>query len=222
MRNILITGFESYGECLDNPSAQIAEFLDGKEIGGARVAARILPVSATNVPGLVERHIADLDPVMIMGMGLWPGEPMIRIERIGINIAEFGIPDNEGVIRAGDVASNGPEAVKASWPARMIVERLLDAGIPARISDHAGTFLCNSTLYHMLRAVQERSSVSGVGFFHVPYLPAQVCEVIRTTQSDRKIEIFQRADLASMPLDLQIRAATIAIETTLSDTASMD
>lgn len=216
MRNVLITGFEGYGGRLDNPSAMIADALGGMEVGGAKVVARTLPVSFSRVPELIRGHIDDLDPVSVIGTGLWPGEAMIRIERLGINFAEFGIPDNEGLVEAGPVAEGEPDAIAATWPARQIVARLVSQNIPARMSEHAGTFLCNATLYLMLRAVREKPNLLRAGFMHVPYLPAQVCDVIRNTEADRSIEIFQRQDIASMTIDLQIKAATIAIETTLA------
>lgn len=216
MRNILLTGFEGYGGRRDNPSAMIAMALDGREIGGARVAAKVFPVSFAKLPELMGNAISELDPVAVIGTGLWPGEPMIRIERLAINFADFAIPDNEGRLQAGPVVDGGPDAIAASWPAREIVANMLDAGIPARLSEHAGTFLCNATLYWMLRATRDQPAAPRVGFMHVPYLPTQVCDAIRGIEADRTIELFQRQDVASMAFELQLRAASIAIETTMA------
>lgn len=216
MRNILLTSFEGYGGRRDNPSAMIATALDGREIGGAHIAARVFPVSFAKLPELIGEAISELDPVAVIGTGLWPGEPMIRIERLAINFADFGIPDNEGRLQAGPVVDGGPDAIAATWPAREIVSNMLDAGIPARLSEHAGTFLCNATLYLMLRATRDRPAAPRVGFMHVPYLPTQICDAIRGIEADRTIELFQRQDVASMAFELQLRAASIAIETTMA------
>lgn len=216
MRNILLTGFEGYGGRRDNPSAMVATALDGREIGGGRIAAKIFPVSFAKLPELIGEAISELDPVVVISIGLWPGEPMIRIERLAINFAEFGIPDNEGRLQAGPVVDGGPDAIAATWPAREIVGNMLDAGIPARLSEHAGTFLCNATLYWMLRAIHQRPTAPCVGFMHVPYLPTQICEAIRGIEADRTIELFQRQDVASMAFELQLQAASIAVETTMT------
>ncbi len=45
--------------------------------------------------------MAELDPVAVVSLGLWPGEPMIRLERVALNVADFAIPDNEGTLLQG-------------------------------------------------------------------------------------------------------------------------
>jgi pyroglutamyl-peptidase len=68
---------------------------------------------------------------------------------------------------------SGPAAYFATLPLRAILARLTDAGIPAYISDTAGTYLCNQTLYTTLHTVGAASSPR-VGFLHVPLLPSMV------------------------------------------------
>ena len=42
--------------------------------------------------------MAEFDPVAVVSLGLWPGEPMIRLERAALNVADFAIPGNEGAL----------------------------------------------------------------------------------------------------------------------------
>ncbi len=93
-----MTGFEPYGGGGANPSAEVATRLDGREIDGARVVGRTMPVRVRDLGQRIEDLMAELDPVAVVSLGLWPGEPMIRLERVAPNVADFAIPDNEGAL----------------------------------------------------------------------------------------------------------------------------
>ena len=143
---------------------------------------------------------------------LWPGEPVIRIERVGLNVADFEIPDNDGHIATdGLVLGNGAVAKLATLPVRAMEQGLLDEGIPARISNTAGTYLCNACLYSFLSAAETMREHVACGFVHVPYLPSQVAELQRQLKQEAVLEAHQRADMASMDLATGVRAVEIAI-----------
>jgi pyroglutamyl-peptidase I len=140
-RPALITGFEPYGGRGSNPACETARALDGRMIDGVRVHGRALPASYAKLRDCVSALLRELDPVVVISLGLWPGEPMIRIERFGLNLADFEIPDNEGAILADQpLGANGPRALRATLPVQRIQATLLAAGIPARLSTSAGTF----------------------------------------------------------------------------------
>lgn len=216
MLHVLVTGFDSFGGQSVNPSAALASAVDGQEIAGGIVRGRQLPVSFRDIGGRLDAVIAEVDPVAIICLGVFPGEPVIRLERLAANFADFGIADNDGMVAHGPVMTNGPDAIRATWPVRDIQQRLLASGIPARISDTAGSFLCNATLYRALAAFSHRVVPPPVGFLHVPYLPEQVSAIIAQTASEARMELHQRADLASMAFETQLAALHIAIETTLA------
>ena len=209
----LLTGFEGYGGRGVNPSGQVAERLDGREVGSLRVVGRTLPVSYGTLKSRIEDLIAELDPAAAVSLGLWPGEPMIRLERVAINVADFEIPDNEGAfLEDAALQDNAPTAMAATLPLRAMEQALLDAGIPARVSSTAGTFLCNATLYSFLSALAGRGRNVPCGFVHLPYLPAQVAELLSQKKAARALELHQRADLASMDLETMTRAVEICLE----------
>jgi pyroglutamyl-peptidase len=57
-------------------------------------------------------------------------------------------------------------------PIKAMLSALLEAGIPAEISQTAGTYVCNHVFYGLMHALAERPGVRG-GFVHIPYLPEQ-------------------------------------------------
>lgn len=216
---VLVLGFEGYGGRSKNPSEAIVEQLNGSQIRGATINAAVLPVSLQGMRARVQRLLDQHQPVIALAFGLWPGETVIRLERVGINCADFEIPDNVGHLADEPVAHDGQDAYLSTLPLAAIRQRLLQAGIPARLSGSAGTYLCNALLYSMLEYSHHKKLATRCGFVHVPYLPAQVAELLDTLAQDAQLELHQRADTASMNLDLMVAAARVIIETSLEEAA---
>jgi len=216
MRPALVTGFEPYGGRGRNPAGEVAARLDGSTVAGVRVVGRNLPVAFAALDEAVAATLAEVDPAVVISLGLCPGEPVIRLERVAINVADFEIPDNEGVVlvdRPLDAA--GAAARIATLPLRPIQEALLQAGIPARLSSSAGTYLCNKALYRFLGAIEDSGGGVPCGFIHLPYMPEQVAGMIAEMQAARSVERHRRTDVASMSLELMVEAVRIALEVTL-------
>ena len=93
---MLLTGFEGYAGRSDNPSAMVAEALAGTEIAGETIVSVVLPVTLHDIRANIESLIDQYQPRIIVCLGLAPGEPMIRIEKMAINLADFQIKDNNG------------------------------------------------------------------------------------------------------------------------------
>lgn len=213
---VLLTGFEPYGGRGVNPAFEIMRRLDGLEIGGAKVAGRPLPVSYEALNGKIDALLEELAPSLVVSVGLWPGEPMIRLERIAVNVADFEIPDNDGVVVSdATIKGNAQMAFTATLPLRAIEAALLSAGIPNRVSNTAGTFLCNATMFGFLQALAARGRAVPCGFVHVPYLPSQVADILRKTKLERRLEREQRADIASMSLETMVEAVRTVLEISL-------
>lgn len=211
----LVTGFEAYGGRGRNPAGEVAARLDGREIAGVRVIARNFPVAFGPLTELIPATLAETDPTLVISLGLCPGEPMIRLERVAINVADFEIPDNEGMVLVDQpVDAAGSAALLATLPLRPIQAALLQAGIPARLSSSAGTFLCNKTLYRFLGAIEQSGRAVPCGFIHLPYTPEQVAGMIAEMHSTRSIEQHRRPEIASMGLETMVEAVRIALEVT--------
>lgn len=212
---MLLTGFQSYGGRAVNPAEEVVKALDGEEIAGRRVVGRTLPVNYAELGPRIAQLVAETAPDAVICLGLWPGEPMIRLERVAVNIADFEIADNVGAVERGAVVEAGPTAFATTLPIHDIQNRLLAAGIPTRLSGSAGNFLCNALMYHALRACADRDPMPACGFLHLPYLPQQVSAIVRNTRDEALLELHQRGDLASMALETMVEAVRLAIRTTV-------
>jgi pyroglutamyl-peptidase len=207
MPEILLTGFQPYGGRQLNPSAEVVRALDGTRIDGHTVQGMLLPVSFAAAKQPLTDAIAEHRPVLVVSLGLWPGEPVIRLERVAVNRASFEMPDNDGQRLLDDnVEPNGPVARAVTLPVGKIISALRANGIPARTSDTAGTFLCNTTLYRALGACERLGTGARCGFVHLPYLPQQVAELLNDLSAEGRLELHQRADLASMSFEMMLDA----------------
>lgn len=206
----LVTGFEPFAGHSLNPSAELARRLDGAVVGGVDVVGRILPVDFARLDDAIATILSELDPLVIVNLGLAAGEPVIRLERVALNLAAFEIPDNAG--RLVEAEALDPRAGPALW-SRLDLPRirqaLLSHGIPARLSDTAGTYLCNAAMYRFLRATSPRVPC---GFVHLPYLRAQVAEMLARGGE------HELGRLASMEFPTLRRAVEIVLETSLART----
>jgi len=213
---ILITGFEPYGGRDINPSLEIMRHLDGRTISGREIIGRGLPVSLARLRGTAERMIDEFRPAAVIGLGLWPGETIIRIERLAVNLADFEISDNDGN-KAMDtaLAANGSTALFATLPLRAIARSMLERGIPAMLSASAGTFLCNACLYEFLSVCETSPNPILCGFIHVPYFPEQVAAILTSERVKPDGRPHRAAQLASMGLDQQVQAIEAAISETV-------
>ncbi len=154
---------------------------------------------------------------MVIALGLWPGEPTVRLERLAVNLADCTTPDNAGALPRGELLDpNGAPTLSATLPLRAIDAALLAAGIPARLSDTAGTFLCNATLYTLLRAIERRGQRIPCGFIHLPYLPQQVAEMLSGARTGR-VDLPHGGDFASMDVATMERALRISLAVTASE-----
>jgi pyroglutamyl-peptidase len=152
-RVILVTGFEPFATHTVNPTEGLAKAVDGRQIGGYAVRSAVLPV-----------HHADA-----------AGRARIALERVAVNVMDYEVPDNAGVQATGQpCVPGGPAAYFTTLPLPALLKALGDEGIPAYVSNTAGTYLCNQTLYWTLHHVRDRAAAPRVGFVHFPLLPAMV------------------------------------------------
>src|SRR5690606_38984190 len=113
---VLVTRFEGYGGRSVNARELVAKRLAGTEIAGVRVSGHTLPVNYVELGPRITALIEELRPRAVICLGLWPGTPLLRIERVAVNIADFEIPDNVGHMTRGPVVEGGPEAYRSTLP----------------------------------------------------------------------------------------------------------
>lgn len=178
-RAILLTGFEPFGGETLNPSWDVARALHGASIGGARVHALRLPCVFGESLALLRGALADLRPALVVALGQAGGRCDITPERVAINVDDARIPDNAGAQPVDrPVVDGGPAAYFSTLPVKAVVAALRAAGIPASVSQTAGTFVCNHVFYGLMHALALAPAAAAGertrgGFIHLPYLPAQ-------------------------------------------------
>jgi len=173
MQTVLITGFEPFGGETVNPSWEVVKLLDGMIIDDCRVVARQLPCVFGESLEVLNAAIDALQPSVVLAIGQAGGRVDVTVERVAINVDDARIPDNRGQ-QPVDVAivPGGPAAWFSTLPIKAMVAALREAGIPASVSQTAGTFVCNHVMYGVLHKLADRPEVKG-GFIHIPYLPEQ-------------------------------------------------
>jgi pyroglutamyl-peptidase len=197
-RALLVTGFEPFGGLDANPSLDVAKALDGRAVGEAVVRSAILPVHHTEAAARVARLLDETDPLAVVHLGLAGGRARIALERVAVNVMDYETPDNAGYRAVGEpCVPGGPPAYFATLPLPAILAALLAEGIPAYLSNTAGTYLCNQTLYATLHRLAGRGPAVGAGFIHLPLLPAMVAA--------------SGLEQPSMDASLMVRAVEVAL-----------
>jgi len=175
MRKLLLTGFEPFGGESVNPSWEIARSLDGEQVGGYLVVARQLPVIWNQALEVMEGLIDELSPDVIVAMGQSGGRAEICPERVAINVSDSPSADNAGVVMTDEpIGNGGPVAYWSTLSIKAMVAAMREAGVPARVSNTAGTYLCNHVMYGTLHLLTRRGLGIPSGFIHVPGLPEQM------------------------------------------------
>src|SRR5262250_2345492 len=201
-RHVLLTGFEPFDTDVINPSGEVAKLLDGASLGGYSVRSVILPVQHEAARARVAIALEEPGLAAVLHLGLASGRARISLERVALNVMDYEIPDAAGRVFVDTACvPDGPVAHLSTLPIRGILEELTAFGVPAHISNTAGTYLCNYTLYTTLDALVRTGREIPAGFIHLPLLPSMV--------------VAHRLEEASMDLPLMARAIEIALRRTL-------
>ena len=173
MRTVLMTGFDPFGGESINPSWEVVKQLEGMHIDGCRVVTRQLPCVFGEALSVLNAAIDELDPTLVIAVGQAGGRVDVTVERVGINVDDARIADNIGQ-QPVDVAivADGPAAWFSTLPIKSMAAALREAGVPASVSQTAGTFVCNHVMYGLLHKLADKPGAKG-GFIHIPYLPEQ-------------------------------------------------
>lgn len=212
MMKILVSGFEPYGEMTVNPTQRLAEEATEFDIEGVEVRSVLLPVNYDECLERLVEEIERVSPDVVISCGLYPGRTAVTLERVGLNakdtMADDPIADNRGRRPVDEpVNSEGPDALFSMLPYRRIVEKLKAAGIPAFVSNSAGTYICNNTLYGLLDHVRMNGLSIVAGFVHFP------------ASTEMAVE---RPTMPSLPMEMMIEALQIVLETAAEEAQEGD
>jgi pyroglutamyl-peptidase len=194
MTRILITAFEPYDVWQDNSSwLALVEFT--KELpDSAKIITRRYPVNLPAVREALARDLSDnFDYALHLGQA--PGSAAVRLESIGLNI---GGSSHDLSDEYRSLVMDGPVAYRSGLPLASWAKKLRSAGIPAAVSYHAGTFLCNATLYLSHYVAEKQQLRTQSAFVHLPLATSQI---LRDTK-----------EFASLPTSTAAAALRLIVE----------
>jgi pyroglutamyl-peptidase len=202
MKKVLLTGFEPFGGETTNPALEAVKRLDGSRIEEYTVISRELPTVFGESIERLKASIEEVQPDIIICVGQAGGRPDITVERVAINVDDARIADNKGQQPVDTpVIEGGPAAYWSTLPIKAMVRRMRDSGIPASVSQTAGTFVCNHIFYALMHQLASSFKKRRGGFIHIPFLPEQAAH---------------HPGNPSMSLEQITKAIEIGIETAIS------
>lgn len=203
MKKIVVTGFDPFGGESINPAWESVKAL-------GQLKSETFSVHVCQIPTVFHKSLEhlykaleDIKPDIVLCVGQAGGSSVFSIERIAINVNDARIPDNEGNQPIDTpVIPEGPVGYWSTLPIKAIVHQLKEQGIPAVISQSAGTYVCNHLFYGLMHYISEKNPAIRGGFIHIPYLPEQA---------------VHHSGQPSMALETIIKGLTTIIQATLSN-----
>ena len=169
---ILLTAFDPFGGEPINPAWEAVCRVRAPE--GVELTRLQVPTVFGASGDLVCAAMARERPDVVLCVGQAAGRAALTPERTAVNLMDAAIPDNAGFLpEEQPVVPGGPTAFFSTLPVKALAAAIGAAGVPAAVSDTAGTYVCNQLLYRVLYEIETRYPGMGGGFLHVPCLPEQ-------------------------------------------------
>lgn len=153
---ILVLGFGPFGDVEDNPAARLALGAHLARLpGGGRVFGEVMEVSWAEARQHAARRAAELEPELILGIGVARGRSAPMIERFGRNLAAPELPDVRGERRSA-LAEAGEGRLESGLAGEWA------GALEVGLSEDAGRYVCNAWIWHAL------DQGLPAAFLHVP------------------------------------------------------
>jgi len=173
MMKVLITGFEPFGEIQINPSQVLVDEIaqQSKQDISLNLEAVILPVTFGKAVSRMQQLIQDQTPDIVLSFGVASRCEILHLERVAINLKDSIYPDNDGKILEGEfIIPDAPLVYFSNLPITPMRDFLERVNVPAKISNHAGTFVCNSVFYSAAHEIESTDLDTWYGFIHIPLI----------------------------------------------------
>lgn len=178
---VLVSGFEPFGDFDLNTSWESIVPLENEVIAGLDVRVALLPVEWNAAWSTLEPEIEAYDPIATLGTGQ-AGWHAMRFETTARNQQEG--TDEAGIERNGEeVVPGGPATLSSALPIEEMRTAMERAGHTVRVSDNAGTYLCNDIFYHL--ETDGLASGRVTGFLHVPPPDSEAFPIAEVTAAHR-------------------------------------
>ncbi|WP_339259195.1 pyroglutamyl-peptidase I [Paenibacillus sp. FSL R5-0713] len=206
MVKILISGFERFGGDTVNPTGALMEALANEVVEGAELKTVLLPVHFDECADLLIAEMEAYRPDVVIACGLAKGRTCITPERIAVNVKDIppgSYADNQGQRPVDEpIVDGSPDGLFSTLPIRAMVNDMSAAGIPAAVSNTAGTYICNNTMYRLLDHIRVGQLPIRAGFVHFP--------------ASTEMAVLQPS-VPSLPIPVMLDALRIMIRTIVAE-----
>lgn len=195
---LIVSAFDSFGSDRVNASREALRALEAPQ--GMTLLKLELPTEFETAAQILLQTIQECKPDAVVCLGQAAGRSALMPERIAVNLRDASIPDNAGRIPQDEpIRPGAPCAYFSTLPIKRMVNAALAAGVPAAVSNSAGTFVCNDLMYLLLHSLNAEHPPIQAGFIHTPCLPEQA--------------EMRNAPIPAMPLPLIVRGLSAMLET---------
>lgn len=199
-KTALVTGSESFGRYVNNPSKWLALAVDGKTIQNHFVNSLFfptvvrLPVDAEDQGEVIVQKAIEIKASVILSFGLASEAKGFRFERTATNWIShkhYCLPyENNHPITEFHPAKEQIHYDLSCWDFELMKKLYSDEHVPldSRISDDPGLFSCNAWMYRTYYAMKKYKLNIPYAFVHLPCTEAAI-EFIPDFPRDRKLVI---------------------------------
>ena len=200
--DVLLSGFAPFDGAQTNESWEaVRAAVPALVARGVDAEAVELPVEFGAGSALLAEAVRALRPSLVVAVGLAAGRSAITPERVATNLRDARIPDNAGASPVDEpVVPGAPVGRFSTLPIKAMVAALAADGVPAAVSQTAGTYVCNDVFYALQHLLATEPALEGIrgGFVHVPAADvidaptaaralARMVEVALTTTADARL-----------------------------------
>lgn len=208
--NILVTAFDPFGKEKTNPALEAVKLLP-ETIGEHTITKLEIPTVFNESVEAIKQQLKIETYDAVLAIGQAGGRFDLTPERVGINVDDARIADNKGNQPIDEVIQeDGAPAYFSNMPVKRLTQAIKDAGVPASLSNTAGTFVCNHVLYQLGYLHATTFPYIQFGFIHVPFIPEQVTNK-PNTPSMALDTIVKGLEAAILELSADNRDETIAL-----------
>ena len=200
----IVTGYQPFGKWPANPSQDAARRYDGRVLtlddgrDQIEVVGLVLPVGYYEAFQALDAAMRQHSPDIIVSVGLAPGATTLRLETMGRNMTFASIPDALGRNPQNEPIDPAGEAeYRTNIDHERVLQALQDRGLVAVLSEDAGTYICNATIYQAMQRISRDSLPIRYAFLHTPWTDDRAVEDenlvrIPVADLDRAVETIIR------------------------------
>lgn len=195
----ILAGFAPFGPYPVNPTAQLAEQLDGVCLGEVLVKGVVMPATYLSCHHDVMELAMHYNACRIVTLGLATRVPRLRIETVGRNWMNSEYADAAGMFASGEELYTGsPQILSVNSDFLELKRNMILAGAPCEISQDAEGFVCNALIYHVLYTLSLLECKIPYVHLHTPWTDNNQSTSLPLGRPVLKWEVLERAAVTAL------------------------